>query len=381
MSIRYSGPLPITEITAEFGGVLPHGLSEYYGNGTFLSPGYFPNPPAVPSTGSPLNVGAFYGKSKRRTINVTISSNTAQVNVHNLFANLIAQSTVAADCVLTIDSGVTVYGVTAQALVVRDIFRSVDSVTIINRGNIVGFAGTGGSGGCSANFAGNDGTMGGIGVVISRPTRILNYGIIAGGAKGGKGGTGGTTGSTNACSASIQCPTCQTTTTYPANSWTWSAAKKNCWCNQGGCCSENWCFSTAQGDWPNLNHIKQIVQVCHNCTDSQRSRNKTYPGCHGIKERGWTRRGPIENGWTSQTTYNGNCSTVANTCGGMGGNGATPFSNIGIAGGPSTGGSATAGSSGGLWGSGGNAIVGMGNLLGTNELALNGGLVIGGMVN
>lgn len=67
-----------------------------------------------------------------------------------------------------------------------------------------------------------------------------------------------------------------------------------------------------------------------------------------------------------QTCYQ-QCPQYSNTCGGRGGNGATPFVNTGSAGGAAGGGNdraATAGATGGGWGSGGRWIVGANNVIG-----------------
>jgi hypothetical protein len=371
MPIRNTGALPITEIVTEFGGSTPHGLSEYYANGSFLSPGYFPNPPAVPSTGSPLNVGAFYGKSKRRSINVTISQNTADLDVVPLFSTLLAQSTIPADCFLTINAGVTVYGNLKSALVVApdtssvSKFRNVDTLTIINKGNIVGFAGTGGDGGCGINVLGSDGTLGGVAIALGRTTTIINSGTIAGGAKGGKGGTGGRGMTLVTCSAgNAGCTGCSSRKV--ATGYGYGAVVRNCWCDQGNCrppgnnCARNPCYSTIDGT--DFGHIQRVTGCGgENCSDQGRGRR--WKGCWGINNDGYTRQGPFENAWGTQ--YSGNCPTASNLCGGKGGNGAGPFSNTAIAGANaqvstvllgST--AAMKGSAGGLWGSGNSSITG-----------------------
>lgn len=367
MAIRNTGQLPITDIVTEFGGTTPHGLSEYYGNGTFLSPGYFPNPPALPSTGSPLNVGAFYGKSKRRVLNVTISQNTSDLNVVPLFSTLLAQSTIPADCFLTINAGVTVYGTLNTALVVAadtslaTKFRSVDTLTIINNGKIIGYAGTGGDGGCGAGIAGSRGTAGGAAINLARPTTIINYGTIAGGGTGGTGGTGGVESSTTACSDATQCGSCQRTfncTRYAQQNYI-SGYQRDC---RGGEC----CDSRSAMQFMSKNMSDQCW--CGSCKDTPRD-----PGCYGQCRAQYSQKDmACQQGYNS---YRGSCDSSTKTCGGKGGNGASVFSNTAIAGGAPTGaGGATVGNSGTLWG-GTSSILGSSFLTSKNI----GGTVFGPM--
>jgi hypothetical protein len=206
MAIRLSGELPIQEIAAEFGGeAAPNPLSDYYADGVFLSKGYAPNPPAIPNTGSALNIGAFYGKGKKVPITITITANEANVNMFTKFKNsglMSSYANVDISATLVINSGVTVYGsgiganaaltVPATDATRTNGFKPTDDIIIQNNGNIVGYYGTGGLGG-TGNVAGSAGTNGGVGVLLNAKTRIINNGTIAGGAKGGDGGSGGIT--------------------------------------------------------------------------------------------------------------------------------------------------------------------------------------------
>lgn len=51
MAIKSSGPISFFDIVSEFGGIPPHGLSEYYGVAA-----------GVPAVGNPLSINQFYGK-------------------------------------------------------------------------------------------------------------------------------------------------------------------------------------------------------------------------------------------------------------------------------------------------------------------------------
>lgn len=373
MPIRNTGALPITEIVTEFGGSTPHGLSEYYGNGSFLSTGYFPNPPPVPSIGSPLNVGAFYGKSKRRFHNITISVNIKELDVVPLFSTFLSESTIPADCILTINAGVTVYGVTGSAMTIAadgsraSKFRSVDTLTIINKGNIVGYPSLGTDGGCGTGVAAARPSAGGSAISILRATTIFNSGIIAGGARGGQGGVGGVVSSSSICSDAVQCTGCQVRflcTRQEQQNYIRSYSQG---CQRGECCDSR----TSMRFMNRGGGMAWMNDQCHcgSCKDTPRD-----PGCFGPCQAQYAQKA-----MACQTGYNqyaGTCTTSTNTCGGKGGDGATVFSNTVIAGGAPTGaGGATAGGNGGLWGS--NAAITGGSLLTSQNI---GGTVSGGIV-
>lgn len=211
MPIRTAGALPITEIVNEFGGSTPHGLSEYYGDGSFINNVYFPTTPKIPNRGSAINIGAFYGKSKRRVVSVEINTNIDYVDIFSLFKPLLVNEPLPVDAFLIIKSGVLI-GTTDGTLNVgtpdnlarmflaaasssrANSFRSDDTLTIENYGNIIGIAGAGGVGGrgTSTNITGNptNGFVGLPAMQLSFPVRIDNYGTIASGGKGGRGGNG-----------------------------------------------------------------------------------------------------------------------------------------------------------------------------------------------
>ena len=69
MAIQSSGTISMTDIVAEFGGSVPHSLSEYYRNGGSVPA----NNTNVPTSGT-IYFSNFYGAVNE--IQVTISSNT-----------------------------------------------------------------------------------------------------------------------------------------------------------------------------------------------------------------------------------------------------------------------------------------------------------------
>jgi hypothetical protein len=65
MPIKNSGNISLTEIANEFGGNIPHSLSEYYRGGAFVSNGSVNS--RIPQNGG-IKFSDFYGSSKAKTI-------------------------------------------------------------------------------------------------------------------------------------------------------------------------------------------------------------------------------------------------------------------------------------------------------------------------
>ena len=174
-------------IAGEFGGTVPHSLSEYYRGG-----GLVPNAPvnaAIPTSGT-ISMGNFYGATNRVPISLTISTNSFNYDV---FANRgPAYVAGASDVVVTVNPGVTVGSTStgAAAMLVPSGFSPGDTVTIVNNGAIQGRGGNGGNGASSPPTAtsGGPGGGGGSAISVSRPTVITNNGVVAGGGGGGGGG-------------------------------------------------------------------------------------------------------------------------------------------------------------------------------------------------
>lgn len=179
-------------IAGEFGGSVPHSLSEYYRGG-----GLVPNTPtnaAIPTSGT-ISMGNFYGSANRVAVNLTISGNT---NSYDVYANR-GPSYVAgtSDVTVTINPGVTVgsTSVPAYAMLVPSAFNPGDTVRIVNNGLIQGCGGAAGNGGAvsitpSPQVAnpGGAGSGGGSALYVNRPTVVTNNGTIASGGGGGGGG-------------------------------------------------------------------------------------------------------------------------------------------------------------------------------------------------
>jgi hypothetical protein len=184
--------ISMTTIATEFGGTVPHSLSEYYRGG-----GLVPNAPqnaAIPTSGT-ISMGNFYGATNRVAIPLTITGNTYNYDV---FANRGPTYTAGiSDITVTVNPGVTVGSTStgAFAMLVPSGFNAGDTVTIVNNGVIQGMGGGGGTGGSvpsgsSSSSPGGPGAGGGSAISVSRPTVITNNGTVAGGGGGGGGGAG-----------------------------------------------------------------------------------------------------------------------------------------------------------------------------------------------
>lgn len=193
MPIPGPGPsISMTTIATEFGGSVPHSLSEYYRGG-----GLVPNTPtnsAIPTSGT-ISMGNFYGSANRVAVNLTIAGNTYNYDV---FTNRgPTYSPGSSDITVTVNPGVTVgsTSVPAYAMLVPSSFSPGDTVTIVNNGVIQGMGGGGGAGGAAGGvpYPGVAGSAGGNAVYVNRPTVVTNNGTIAGGGGGGGGGGGAST--------------------------------------------------------------------------------------------------------------------------------------------------------------------------------------------
>jgi hypothetical protein len=130
----------------------------------------------------------FAASASNFVANITITANTANLNLGSLISSKYLNPSFFGSVVVTIASGVTIYSNSSStpALVSGTL---TFPTTLINNGTIVGAAGIGGTGGYQY-FAGQDGTSGGDAISLSSNITIDNtYGdIYAGGGGGGGGG-------------------------------------------------------------------------------------------------------------------------------------------------------------------------------------------------
>lgn len=182
--------ISMNTIATEFGGTVPHSLSEYYRGG-----GLVPNTPtnaAIPTSGQ-IAMGNFYGASNRVSIPITISANTYNYDVYTNRGPTYSPGI--SDITVTVNPGVTVGSTTtpAYAMLVPNAFNPGDTVTIVNNGVIQGMGGGGGAGGLGRSAPrvvnpGSPGASGGSALYVNRPVTVTNNGTIAGGGGGGGGG-------------------------------------------------------------------------------------------------------------------------------------------------------------------------------------------------
>lgn len=147
------------------------------------------------SAGAQVSFSTFYGKSSSLTINLTISSNTANYNMRTAAIAAGYSGTGAATINCTINSGVYVYSTsTGSYAFVTGTGWDVSGVTLnlTNNGTILGMGGAGGAGGSSYSAVRiPGGNPGGPALNAQRAINITNNGTIAGGGGGGGGGNAG----------------------------------------------------------------------------------------------------------------------------------------------------------------------------------------------
>jgi hypothetical protein len=196
MALNSSGPISLAGTTA--------GQSievELNGNGTTqiaLNDTNVRTLAGVPS-GTIIMPTNFYGKSNALTINLTISSNTANYNLRS--AAIAAGwngTTVPVIINCTINSGVYVYA-TSTGSYAFDTGTGYPSsgvtLNLTNNGTILGMGGSGGGGGngsfTQAPGTGIAGSVGGPALLLQKAISITNNGTISGGGGGGGGGGAG----------------------------------------------------------------------------------------------------------------------------------------------------------------------------------------------
>lgn len=202
MALPASPPLSMTQIATEFGGSLPHSISEYYGAAA-----------GVPASGT-LSFTDFLGKSAGFTVNLTVSTTVYDYNIR---AQAIAagwDQVTALSVTLTNTGNILSTNTATPALRTGSSFPAGSSINIINNGLIAGRPGAAGAGGWGGSNAdgpwyatgtggyysakgGNaqpnttSGGGGGVGFLAEAPCSFTNNGTIGGGPGGGGGGSGG----------------------------------------------------------------------------------------------------------------------------------------------------------------------------------------------
>ena len=140
MAIQGSGAISMTDIAAEFGGSVPHSLSEYYRNGGAVPA----NNTNVPTSGT-ISLSNFYNAVNE--IQVTVAANTNNYQVSNAFGS---NWSTAVPKRLTINSNVTLGSTTSTPAMTIE--GSMGGTLIVhNSGNIIGHGGAGSSSGTGGN--------------------------------------------------------------------------------------------------------------------------------------------------------------------------------------------------------------------------------------
>ena len=197
MSALPSAPnsLSINQIAQEFGGDTPHAISEYYAGGDNVPAGTQGEGGGIPSSGSAISIGDFFGSRQRVTINLTISSNTQNYQISQQRGGTYEAGFT--DIVLTNNAQVGSTSVSTAGIFTGSApnYASGDTVKIINAGNIRGRGGDGGAGANNAGQGVGAGQIAGDAIETTFPLTVVNNSgakLLGGGGGGGGGGRGST---------------------------------------------------------------------------------------------------------------------------------------------------------------------------------------------
>lgn len=194
MPVRPSGPLPLSEIQAEFGGSNPISLSEYYRGG-----GLVPNGPAANNgiaTSGAISMGGFYNSVRTFVFRPVIASNTGPYNLRTAAVGAGWDQVTPLDALVTVNGGVAV-GASSTGNYAFDTGSGFPAGSVLALRNAGFITGVGGNGGVGAGYNpangvgvdGSGGAGGGPALIARHPISIDNTGgTIAGGGGGGGGG-------------------------------------------------------------------------------------------------------------------------------------------------------------------------------------------------
>lgn len=168
MAIQSSGPISLSDLTTEFGGSVPHSLSEYYRDA-----GLVPSNNTNVATSGAINLGSFYNAVNA----IQAVATTSFTSAADLFTA--SEWTSAVPKQIVINAGTTIGPFSIPS-------NLGGALEVVNAGEIIGLGGAAGAAGGDAivNNAAN--------------VTITNSGLLAGG--GGGGGTGGQGGSSSTSS-------------------------------------------------------------------------------------------------------------------------------------------------------------------------------------
>ena len=178
MTLQSSGAISLANIQTEFGGSNPIGLSEYYRNGN-----YVPSSATTIPTSGTIQLDDFYGSEA--AVVLTISTNATNYNILTAAVAAGFNNSVGGVIHLTINSGVTVSGSSAAAIVTGALHAST-TLTITNNGTVSGYTGA------TSTTAGQAGSVGGDALDVGGggTTTVTNNGTF--GTNLGDAGSAGT---------------------------------------------------------------------------------------------------------------------------------------------------------------------------------------------
>tara|TARA_E500000318_G_scaffold33272_1_gene32854 strand:+ start:292 stop:1233 length:942 start_codon:yes stop_codon:yes gene_type:complete len=186
--------LTINQIAGEFGGTVPHSLSEYYAGGGLTPSGTSGDSGAIPTSGE-ISIGQFYGSSNRVTINLTISSPVENYQISASRGGTYRSGIT--DTILTTSSQVSSTSVGTAALWTgpNASWATGDTIRIVVSSSAIKGRGGDGGGGAGQNDTqpSTSGQPGGDAIEISFPTTLQNTATIRAGGGGGGGSAGGRT--------------------------------------------------------------------------------------------------------------------------------------------------------------------------------------------
>lgn len=202
MTLPATPPLSMSQIATEFGGSLPHSLSEYYGAAA-----------GVPASGT-LSFTDFLGKSAGFSVSLTVATTVYDYNIRSQAIAAGWDGVTPLSVTLTNNGTILSTNTATPALRTGSSFPAGSSISVINNGLIAGRPGAAGTGGWGGNNADGPwfatgtggyysdkgsnalpnttgGGSGGIAFLAEASCNFTNNSTIGGGPGGGGGGSGG----------------------------------------------------------------------------------------------------------------------------------------------------------------------------------------------
>ena len=187
--------LSINQIAQEFGGDTPHAISEYYAGGDNVPAGTQGEGGGIPSSGSAISIGDFFGSRQRVTINLTISSNVNNYQISQQRGGSYEAGFTDITVTNQAQVGSTAVGTAGISTGAAPNYASGDTIKIVNNGEIRGKGGNGGAGMANNGTGVAAGQAAGDAIDIAYPVTIQNASgakILGAGGGGGGGGRGST---------------------------------------------------------------------------------------------------------------------------------------------------------------------------------------------